>query len=322
VDIATSDDQGTLAVIVDKANTTLTSERRRSSSTPVAFLLAKVMGTAIFDLAAKGLTHFYERSVQPSSHDSIPSRLWMFLARHTILKQGLEKYFDEETDFCRQLDSFDPNWKFQGVGKRMHGIDNCDDSSMALSDLVRKLKLELDVKKVYCWHALHGYWRGITDELGAAVGVNVTQIFTMPSEKLLRMEPQMAYDTPTLFGAGLIDSKDNIKVFYDHLHGPLRDAGIDGVKVDVQSGVSAAGSGVQGNSQIAKVYTQSMEESVLRRFPGDRDSVEVINCMCHSTENLYRYNITAVARASDDFYPDRPESHTVHLVNVAYNSRF
>uniref|UniRef100_A0A7S0AJA0 Uncharacterized protein n=1 Tax=Minutocellus polymorphus TaxID=265543 RepID=A0A7S0AJA0_9STRA len=44
--------------------------------------------------------------------------------------------------------------------------------------------------------------------------------------------------------------------------------------------------------------------------------------MCHSTESLYRYQKTSVARASDDFYPTRSDSHTVHLVNVAYNSLF
>lgn len=318
------DDEGgeiDLAFIVDKANVTLASERKRSSSTPVAFVFAKVVGTAIFDLMAKGLTSFYERFVQKSSHDSIPSRIWTFLARNTLLKQGLEKYFDEETDFCRQLDSFDPNWKFQNYETNGNSNNQLDTSTMTLGDLVTKLKVELDVKKVYCWHALHGYWRGITNELGAEIGINTTQVFTKASEKLLRMEPQMAYDTPTLWGAGLIDSEEDIVKFYEHLHKPLFDAGVDGVKVDVQSGVSAAGSGVQGKTQIAKIYTQAMEQSVSSRFPGEGDAVEVINCMCHSTENLYRYQKTAVARASDDFYPERPESHTVHLVNVAYNSK-
>lgn len=42
----------------------------------------------------------------------------------------------------------------------------------------------------------------------------------------------------------------------------------------------------------------------------------------HSTENLYRYKATSVARASEDFFPTKPESHTAHLVNVAYNSLF
>lgn len=95
-----------------------------------------------------------------------------------------------------------------------------------------------------------------------------------------------------------------------------------------------------GGHPLAKLYTQAMEESASKKFPaaciynntGDVDTaptkapavggVECINCMCHSTENLYRYKKSAVARASDDFYPARPESHSVHLVNVAYNSLF
>ena len=156
--------------------------------------------------------------------------------------------------------------------------------------------------------------------MGDGIGINVTQIFTKPSEKLLRMEPQMAYDTPTLFGAGLIDSEEDLKTFYDHLHEPLVNAGVDGVKVDVQSGVSAAGSGVQGKNKLAMAYTQAMENSVSERFPGEGGGVEVINCMCHNIENLYRYGTTAMARASDDFYPERSETWTTHLVNVAYNS--
>jgi len=65
-----------------------------------------------------------------------------------------------------------------------------------------------------------------------------------------------------------------------------------------------------------------MEDSVSKRFRADNGASNVINCMCHSTENLYRYQTTAVARASEDFFPDRPETHTVHLINVAYNSLF
>jgi len=33
-------------------------------------------------------------------------------------------------------------------------------------------------------------------------------------------------------------------------------------------------------------------------------------------------NQTAVVRASDDFYPRDPVSHTIHIASVAYNSVF
>jgi raffinose synthase len=94
------------------------------------------------------------------------------------------------------------------------------------------------------------------------------------------------------------------------------------IQVDVQSGVSALGAGVGGGPHLAKIYVNAMENSVVQNFQGENGAVNCINCMCHSTENLYRYKITSVARASDDFYPRRPESHTAHLINVAYNSLF
>ena len=127
---------------------------------------------------------------------------------------------------------------------------------------------------------------------------------------------------------------------------PSYGTGVDGVKIDVQSGVPALGGGVGGGPHLAKMYTKAMEASVAEHFPvgqpeaatSDGDAaattistptavageggVHCINCMCHSTENLYQYSCTAVARASDDFYPRRPDSHTVHLVNVAFNSAF
>jgi raffinose synthase len=149
----------------------------------------------------------------------------------------------------------------------------------------------------------------------------------------------MAFDPPSLFGVGLIGQKHDLTKFYKHLHDPLVDAGIDGVKVDVQSGITAAGmssekkglfrdddpGGGGGGDGVpfAKLYTQAMEESVSKRFAtSSGEASECINCMCHSTENLYRYKTTSIARASDDFYPARPESHSVHLVNVAYNTLF
>eukprot|EP00884_Botryococcus_braunii_P019916 jgi/Botrbrau1/6608/Bobra.0189s0035.1 len=48
----------------------------------------------------------------------------------------------------------------------------------------------------------------------------------------------------------------------------------------------------------------------------------MINCMCHSTENLYRMTDSAVVRSSDDFWPRDPASHTTHVAVNAYNSVF
>jgi len=44
-------------------------------------------------------------------------------------------------------------------------------TNMALKELVETLKNELNVNKVYCWHSIHGNWRGVSVELCKSIGV-------------------------------------------------------------------------------------------------------------------------------------------------------
>ena len=62
-------------------------------------------------------------------------------------------------------------------------------------------------------------------------------------------------------------------------------AGITGVKVDCQAGIGLAGSALGGGPSVGKEYHAALEDSVADHFPGNH----CINCMCHSTENLYRW---------------------------------
>lgn len=98
------------------------------------------------------------------------------------------------------------------------------------------------------------------------------------------------------------------------MHDYLKGCDVDGVKVDVQGSSGMFGAG----PQLSQRYHKSLESSVAKSFPGNT----TINCMAHSTENLYRTTGTAITRASDDFYPREPASHTVHLGVCAYNSLF
>jgi len=274
---------------------------------------------AVLPLLAKLANNYYENYARRASHGSLPNYIWTFLSK-TVLKSGIWDFFDSETDFGRQLDGFEPNHKFQSESDT-----DSDGSNMSLTELVKELKTGLNMKRVYCWHAMHGYWRGVSSDLGRSIDIDVDQVISKPTERLLRLEPQMGFDTISLFGVGLITNKPDLAKFYKHIHEPLAKAGIDGVKVDVQSGVSAAGNGVSvvGGPHISRMYTEAMENSVSEHFASDGNgAVDCINCMCHSTESLYRYKVTAVARASEDFFPGRPESHSVHLINVAYNSLF
>ena len=65
----------------------------------------------------------------------------------------------------------------------------------------------------------------------------------------------------------------------------LSGAGIDGVKVDCQSTLDMIGSSLGGGPAVAAGYHAALEESVAAHFPGNA----CINCMCHSTSDLYRH---------------------------------
>ena len=56
------------------------------------------------------------------------------------------------------------------------------------------------------------------------------------------------------------------------------------MKVDVQASVGLMGSNCGGGPDLTYKYHTSLEDSIQKHFPGNH----CINCMCHSTENLYR----------------------------------
>ena len=75
-------------------------------------------------------------------------------------------------------------------------------------------------------------------------------------------------------------------------------------QIDAQAGVAVGGGVYGGGPHVTGLYHASMERSTKETFGNNT----VINCMCHSTENLYRMEGTTVARASDDFWPRDPNS--------------
>ncbi len=63
---------------------------------------------------------------------------------------------------------------------------------------------------------------------------------------------------------------------------------MDGVKVDCQATIGMMGGGrpgLGGGPALTAEFQEALETSAASHFPGNH----LINCMCHSTENLYRY---------------------------------
>ena len=186
-------------------------------------------------------------------------------------------------------------------------------------DVIGRIK-GLGVSHVYCWHAFFGYWGGLHPD-SSEMRQKFSQITIVAPEHtpgLLAVEPSQAWDPITVGGVGVVANTDDYSKFFDELHMYLAASGVDGVKVDGQAVVGGLGRGRGGGPAMAKNMHLSLERSVKKHFPTNG----LINCMCHSSENILNFKDSALARVSDDFYPTNKASHTVHVANVAYNSIF
>lgn len=82
---------------------------------------------------------------------------------------------------------------------------------------------------------------------------------------------------------GLVNP-EKVYTFYNDLHSYLASVGVDGVKVDNQSILETLGAGNGGRVKLARKYHEALETSISKNFPSN----EIISCMSHSTDALYR----------------------------------
>jgi len=229
------------------------------------------------------------------------------------LKGQLLSFLGDQTNFTRRLRSVTANYKFIVAGDEPNSKTNTN--LLGLKHVVKHLKRELSVEHVFCWHGLSAYWSGVSVGSQEMVRYSPHVTYASPPDTTLVVEPSMNWNPSVLAGIGAIYDPFHL---YNDMHSYLSSCGVSGVKVDCQSGVILLGSVAGGAAAVANRYHDALEASVSRYFRGNH----VINCMCHSIENIYRWKDTAVARSSDDFYPLDSASHLPHIVACAYNGFF
>ncbi|KAJ1293072.1 hypothetical protein BS78_01G040000 [Paspalum vaginatum] len=190
-------------------------------------------------------------------------------------------------------------------------------STPGLKLLVEEAKREHGVKWVYVWHAMAGYWGGVKPAAAGMEHYESALAYPVQSPGVMGNQPDIVMDSLSVLGLGLVHPRKALS-FYGELHAYLASCGVDGVKVDVQNIIETLGAGHGGRVALTRAYHRALEASVARNFPDNG----CISCMCHNTDMLYSARQTAVVRASDDFYPRDPASHTIHVSSVAYNTLF
>ncbi|KAI5064846.1 hypothetical protein GOP47_0019541, partial [Adiantum capillus-veneris] len=228
-------------------------------------------------------------------------------------KADTQKDTVSETQFTRRLTDIKENHKFR-PNERVSGFK---ERVSDLKLLIKSIKEKHTVKYVYVWHALAGYWGGVRTYGTQTAHYDSSVQYPKSSPGVQHHQVDMALDTLSNNGVGLVHPKKVLQ-FYNDLHSYLAAAGVDGVKVDVQNILETVGNGFGGRVSLTQQYHQALEESVSSHFPDNG----CIACMCHNTDGLYSIKQTAVVRASDDFWPRDPASHTIHIASVAYNSIF
>ncbi|XP_058112990.1 probable galactinol--sucrose galactosyltransferase 1 [Magnolia sinica] len=227
---------------------------------------------------------------------------------------GIASKLQGTTNFTNRLTNIKENHKFQKNGKEGHREE---DPAMGLAHVVYEIKEKHDLKYVYVWHAITGYWGGVRPGVTGMEHYESKMAYPISSPGVQSNESCEALNSIASNGLGLVNP-EKVFNFYDELHSYLSSAGIDGVKVDVQNILETLGAGHGGRVKLARKYHQALEASIATNFPDNG----IISCMSHNTDGLYSSKRTAVIRASDDFWPRVPASHTIHIASVAYNTLF
>ncbi|PUZ69189.1 hypothetical protein GQ55_2G089200 [Panicum hallii var. hallii] len=270
------------------------------------------------DVTADGVKH----GLQSLAKGSAPPRFliiddgWQQIAAED--KPDPNVVVQEGAQFASRLTGIKENTKFQAKPATDGGDGDGEPAPGGLKQLVRETKDAHGVKQVYVWHAMAGYWGGVAPAPGTGMErYEPALAYPVQSPGVTGNQPDIVMDSLSVLGLGLVPPR-RARDFYGELHAYLASCGVDGVKVDVQNIIETLGAGHGGRVAITRAYHRALEASVGRSFPDNG----CISSMSHNTDMLYSARETAVVRASDDFYPHDPASHTIHVASVAYNTIF
>ncbi|RNJ54085.1 hypothetical protein D7B24_000942 [Verticillium nonalfalfae] len=165
------------------------------------------------------------------------------------------------------------------------------------------------IQHIAVWHALLGYWAGISPNGKIAKDYKTLQVLREESER--RELP--------LGGSMTVIAKDDVNRFYNDFYAFLVSCGIDGVKTDAQFMMDTWKSS-EARRDLIEEYLDAWTISTLRHF-----SIKAISCMSQVPQIMFhsylqRNKPPILCRTSDDFFPHVPSSHAWHVWTNAHNA--
>ena len=155
------------------------------------------------------------------------------------------------------------------------------------------------VEHIGVWHALMGYWNGISPAGPIDAAYDTMLVHKQESEKL----------PPGKFAVVTVKDAESL---YDDFYQFLRKCGISCVKTDVQCQPNMLAEPTERGT-LERAYQRAWTQAHLKNLSG-----RAIACMAHVPSSLFRTHLPtnrppALLRTSDDFFPDEPRSHGWHV---------
>lgn len=227
---------------------------------------------------------------------------------HTVdekkILQGLESFKRKEFVLPNLL--IDDGWsQVSAYGTGMLQALEVEKSKFpkGLKNTVSIAKNKYGVQNVGVWHAFNGYWAGI--DSNSEIGKKYANMLVSYQDKVAWADkPVSTFYAPS--------PKNNAGFqFYNDWYTYLKSEGIDFVKVDNQL---VADRMCRNNFTFAEGAT-NLHHNVQNAVRTHFDS-HVINCMDMTTDAVYNYKNSAVARSSEDFFPENT-SYKIDAGNAA-----
>ena len=236
--------------------------------------------------------------------------------READVEKGLESF--RKGGFVPKFLILDDGWqetdhheKPRGEWK-LSGLNANEKFDFNLKNTVKTAKEKYGVEKFFVWHAILGYWGGISPDAEQMKKYAPYLSKAVHTDGIRELNPTRWESEH--FDFGMI-APSKAAEFYNDYHTWLEGQGVDGVKIDVQASLEGHAQGCGGRIALTKTVRQGLEDSVQRHFGG-----EMINCMSCANDIIYHCDKTNMMRSSNDFFPDDPKSHSLHIYRNAVNS--
>lgn len=200
-----------------------------------------------------------------------------------------------------KLDPSEPGWRGWARFKANNeGFPN------GLSGVIKEVKSRYPhIQYVGVWHAILGYWAGLSHD---------TELAQTYKTRMTRCKVRLSVPTDVL----IVDPVD-VHRMYDDFYAFLRSEGVDFVKTDVQH-LLAMLIDPKDRQDVPAAYQSAWTTAHLKHFQG-----RAIGCMSQIPQVTFHSLLQSktpriLVRNNDDFFPEIPGSHPLHIWTNAHNA--